>query len=216
MHQTEAGLYGRCCDTLCFLAYEEKEKWVSEINLPEEHAKSLLVFLMTALTECSTPPTKYRGLSLMKASWEAYVQHINICNTLLRVDDCHLHIVRDLVSEKDSALSKLNITTIDAINRSGRKIRKHVRNEAFQTWTNHTLRGKGVIVYSDLPKANSRKEEKKLVGSLVEKKLPSEGCTGRNGEREKSSGQKKISDDRRHKHYGSCKETKRKAENRKD
>ncbi|KAJ4428120.1 hypothetical protein ANN_24134 [Periplaneta americana] len=92
---------------------------------------------------------------LMKASWEAYVQHINIYNTLLRVDDCHLHIVRDLVSEKVSALSKLNITTIDAINWSGRKIRKHLRNDAFQTWTNHTLRGKGVIVYSDLPKANS-------------------------------------------------------------
>ncbi|KAJ4442582.1 hypothetical protein ANN_04170 [Periplaneta americana] len=29
--------------------------------------------------------------------------------------------------------------------------------------------------------------------SLAEKKLPTEGCTGRNDEREKSSGQKKIS-----------------------
>ncbi|KAJ4426548.1 hypothetical protein ANN_27362 [Periplaneta americana] len=47
------------------------------------------------------------------------------------------------------------VDTIDAINWSGRKIRKHLRNDAFQTWTNHTLRGKGVIVYSDLPKANS-------------------------------------------------------------
>ncbi|KAJ4428284.1 hypothetical protein ANN_24302 [Periplaneta americana] len=43
-----------------------------------------------------------------------------------------------------------------------------------------------------------QKEEKELVGSLIEKKLPSEGRTGRNDEREKSSGQKKISDDRRH------------------
>ncbi|KAJ4443524.1 hypothetical protein ANN_05196 [Periplaneta americana] len=43
-----------------------------------------------------------------------------------------------------------------------------------------------------------QEEEKELVGSLAEKKLPTEGCTGRNGEREKSSGQKKISDDRRH------------------
>ncbi|KAJ4441026.1 hypothetical protein ANN_10875 [Periplaneta americana] len=34
--------------------------------------------------------------------------------------------------------------------------------------------------------------------TLAEKKLLAEGCTGRNGEREKSSGQKKISDDRRH------------------
>ncbi|KAJ4440191.1 hypothetical protein ANN_08329 [Periplaneta americana] len=37
-----------------------------------------------------------------------------------------------------------------------------------------------------------------LAGSLLEKELPSEGRTGRNGEREKSSGQKKMSDDRRH------------------
>ncbi|KAJ4446126.1 hypothetical protein ANN_12818 [Periplaneta americana] len=43
-----------------------------------------------------------------------------------------------------------------------------------------------------------QEEEKELVGSPAEKKLPTEGCTGRNSEREKSSGQKKISDDRRH------------------
>ncbi|KAJ4441230.1 hypothetical protein ANN_11081 [Periplaneta americana] len=101
----------------------------------------------------------------MKASWEAYVQHINICNTLLRVDDCHLHIVRDLVSERVSALSKLNITTIGAINWSGSKIRKHLRNDAFHTWANHTMRGKGVIVYSDLPKANSWVSNRKGLSS---------------------------------------------------
>ncbi|KAJ4450678.1 hypothetical protein ANN_02107 [Periplaneta americana] len=46
--------------------------------------------------------------------------------------------------------------------------------------------------------ATGQREKKELVGSLVEKKLASEGCIGRNSEREKSSGQKKISDDRRH------------------
>ncbi|KAJ4437084.1 hypothetical protein ANN_17219 [Periplaneta americana] len=43
-----------------------------------------------------------------------------------------------------------------------------------------------------------QEEEKELFGSLAEKKLPTEGCNGRNGKREKNSGQKKISDDRRH------------------
>ncbi|KAJ4429525.1 hypothetical protein ANN_21694 [Periplaneta americana] len=43
-----------------------------------------------------------------------------------------------------------------------------------------------------------RGEEKELARSLAEKKLPTEGYTERIGEREKSSGQKKISDDRRH------------------
>ncbi|KAJ4444599.1 hypothetical protein ANN_06395 [Periplaneta americana] len=41
-------------------------------------------------------------------------------------------------------------------------------------------------------------KEKELAESLVEKKLASEGYTGRNGEQEKSSGQKMIPDDRRH------------------
>ncbi|KAJ4430102.1 hypothetical protein ANN_22312 [Periplaneta americana] len=44
----------------------------------------------------------------------------------------------------------------------------------------------------------NHEQEKEFVGSLDEKKLPTEGCTGRNGEREKSLGQKKISDERRH------------------
>ncbi|KAJ4429547.1 hypothetical protein ANN_21716 [Periplaneta americana] len=42
-----------------------------------------------------------------------------------------------------------------------------------------------------------KKEKKELVGSLAEKKLPTEESTGRNGEREKSSGQK-ILNDRQH------------------
>ncbi|KAJ4449160.1 hypothetical protein ANN_00556 [Periplaneta americana] len=42
-----------------------------------------------------------------------------------------------------------------------------------------------------------QREKKELVELLAEKKLPTGGCIGRNGEREKSSGQKKISDDRR-------------------
>ncbi|KAJ4431504.1 hypothetical protein ANN_20102 [Periplaneta americana] len=56
---------------------------------------------------------------------------------------------------------------IDAVNWSGRKIRKHLRNDAFQTWRNHTLRGKGVIVivYSDLPKANSWVSNRKGLSS---------------------------------------------------
>ncbi|KAJ4446879.1 hypothetical protein ANN_13579 [Periplaneta americana] len=41
-----------------------------------------------------------------------------------------------------------------------------------------------------------QEEKKELTESLAKKKLPTEGCTGRNSERETSSGQKKISDDR--------------------
>ncbi|KAJ4436916.1 hypothetical protein ANN_17048 [Periplaneta americana] len=140
----------------CAPLYQIKAKFLNDLDKVTRGAcKDLIGLPHDCPDGMLYSPKKYRGLSLMKASWEASVQHINICNTLLRVDDSHLHNVRDLVSEKVSALSNLNITAIDAINWSGRKIRKHLRNDAFQTWTNHTLRGKEVIVYSYLPKANS-------------------------------------------------------------
>ena len=41
-------------------------------------------------------------------------------------------------------------------------------------------------------------EEKKLAGPLAKKELPAEGCSRRNGKREESSRQKKISDDRQY------------------
>ena len=43
-----------------------------------------------------------------------------------------------------------------------------------------------------------KEEEKKLAGPLAKKELPAEGCSRRNGKREKSSRQKKISDIRQH------------------
>ena len=42
---------------------------------------------------------------------KAYIQHYNICNTLLQVEDEHLHSLRDLETEKTTALNKLNINT---------------------------------------------------------------------------------------------------------
>ncbi|KAJ4444370.1 hypothetical protein ANN_06162 [Periplaneta americana] len=63
--------------------------------------------------------------------------------------------------------------------------------------------------------AETDKEEKnKLTGLLAKEKLPTEGCTGGNGEREKSSEQKKISDDIQDTVYVSYGEAK--TENRKD
>ncbi|KAJ4451424.1 hypothetical protein ANN_02886 [Periplaneta americana] len=62
-----------------------------------------------------------------------------------------------------------------------------------------SLAGRGVKVFSDKRNNDAetdQKEKKKLLGSLIEKKVPTEGWTGSNGEREKSSRQKRISDDR--------------------
>ncbi|KAJ4439519.1 hypothetical protein ANN_07643 [Periplaneta americana] len=67
------------------------------------------------------------------------------------------------------------------------------RLEAFEMWIWRRMER---VKWTD--RIRNEKEKKELVGSLAEKKLPTEECTGRNGERKKSSGQKKISDDRQH------------------
>ena len=43
-----------------------------------------------------------------------------------------------------------------------------------------------------------KEEEKEFAGPLAKKELPAEGCYGRNGKREESTRQKKISDDRQY------------------
>ncbi|KAJ4446703.1 hypothetical protein ANN_13400 [Periplaneta americana] len=64
-----------------------------------------------------------------------------------------------------------------------------------ETWTLRGNEKKRIEAFEIKDDAEAdQKDEKELAGSLVEKKLPSEGYTGRNGEREKSSVQKKISD----------------------
>ena len=110
-------------------------------------------------------PKKFRGLGLMKASWEAYIQHYNICNTLLQVEDEHLHSLRDLETEKTTSLNKLNINTSEVQGWSGRRIRKELRNKAFDTWSSHTLRGKGIKFYAEVPKVNSWVSEKRGLSS---------------------------------------------------
>ena len=57
-----------------------------------------------------------------------------------------------------------------------------------------------------------KEEKKKLAGPLAKKELPAEGCSIRYGKREKSSMEKKISDDRHHDKWYA--DTKRKAEKR--
>ena len=44
----------------------------------------------------------------------------------------------------------------------------------------------------------NKEEKKKLVGPLVKKEQPAEGCSRRNGKREESLRQKKISNKRQH------------------
>ncbi|KAJ4443479.1 hypothetical protein ANN_05151 [Periplaneta americana] len=91
----------------------------------------------------------------------------------------------------------------------------HVQNkmddyiEPLAVWLVHRRHDRGTLPVNaeTRPDSCTTEEEKELVGSLAEKKLPTEGFIGRNGEREKRY--QVINDI---KIYGSYEETKRKAE----
>ncbi|KAJ4447406.1 hypothetical protein ANN_09413 [Periplaneta americana] len=50
-----------------------------------------------------------RGLGIMRAEWEASIQHYNICRRLEHVNDAHLHHMRNLEEEKKTSLTRLKI-----------------------------------------------------------------------------------------------------------
>ena len=52
---------------------------------------------------------KYKGLGLFKSSWEAFLQHINACQSLQRSHNIHVNTCRDLSSEIDTCLQKLDL-----------------------------------------------------------------------------------------------------------
>ena len=96
------------------------------------------------------------SLGLIKVEWEAYLQHYNIARRLLQVHDEHLHICRDLESEKREALHKLNIpVSKESLTQSGRRLRQTLREKAFENWSQLPQKGKGVITYKEDPKSNN-------------------------------------------------------------
>ena len=82
------------------------------------------------------------------------------------------------------------------------------RLKAFEMWiwrrmerVKCTYKIKNAIVLEGEGRKNNAgtdEEEKRLAGPLAKKELPAEGCSRRNGKREKSSRQRTISDDRQH------------------
>ena len=65
-------------------------------------------------------------------------------------------------------------------------------------WTNKKCSCAGKSGRRKTNAGTNKEEEKKLTGPLAKKELPSDGCSRRNGKREESSRQKKISDHRQH------------------
>lgn len=101
-------------------------------------------------------PKNLRGLGLFNAEWEVHIQHYNIARSLLKINDEHLHFCRNLETEKQEALSQLNLpNNAEAHSMTGRSLRSELRRRSFNNWCRLPQKGKGVVTYSEDPKNNS-------------------------------------------------------------
>ena len=98
-----------------------------------------------------------KGLQLFRASWEAYIQHINICRALDRAKSPYIQHTRDLAGEVKKSLGKLGLGTEkeEDLQLPSRKIREHLRNVEFEAWTKLQMKGRGVILFQDYKPANN-------------------------------------------------------------
>lgn len=103
--------------------------------------------------------TKFKGLGLFCSAWELYLQHINACKILLKSNNSFLHATRQLSQEITSSLTALNITeSANILDKYGtvdtRKVRKVLREKAFENWSQKKHKGKGVLLYQQYTPAN--------------------------------------------------------------
>jgi hypothetical protein len=105
-----------------------------------------------------------RGLSITKAEWEAYLQHYNICEVLLRANDMYVPASKDIDAEMKVCENELNFTEeeLSEFNNSNAKskitkrMRKKLRDKEFENWSKLKLRGIGVTQFEDNPSGNKK------------------------------------------------------------
>lgn len=104
----------------------------------------------------------------MRAQWEAYIQHINICQRLSSVDDPYVEESRNLDGEISDCLEKLNIENEELHEERinlGQKCREILRKRCFEDWCNMPSKGVGVSQYAECPISNVWMKEGTKVSS---------------------------------------------------
>ncbi|KAJ4446890.1 hypothetical protein ANN_13591, partial [Periplaneta americana] len=110
-------------------------------------------------------PRRLRGLGVFKVQWEAYLQHLNICQRLLHVDNPHVAATRNLPNEIEHCIKQLPITFDCSECISSQKLRKALREDSFHQWSKLKSKGLGVVFYSHWKKGNSWISTKKGLSS---------------------------------------------------
>lgn len=87
---------------------------------------------------------------MINVQWEAFLQHINICNKLVHVKNPLLSRVRNVCEEKVECLRSLNISEKESVYGSSVKsIRSYLREKEFAAWCSLPVKGKGVILFKE-------------------------------------------------------------------
>lgn len=100
-------------------------------------------------------PKKYKGLGLIKAQWEAYIQQLNSIQILRRVKNCYTINEDKFKRIETICLKKLHLEEIlcnQPINTQ--KIRSYLRENEFENWKSLKQKGKGVELFKDYTPGN--------------------------------------------------------------
>ena len=151
----------------CAPLHRLSEKFLNNLNkLLRSTVKEILGLPGDIPNAMLYAPKKLRGLGLINAKWEANIQHFNICNKLSKINDIHLHHVRNVETEQNLTLQRLEISKTDLpINVKARHLRDIVRQRSFEEWRQLPHKGQGVSLFEECPKANSWIIHKKNLSS---------------------------------------------------
>ncbi|KAJ4447756.1 hypothetical protein ANN_09764 [Periplaneta americana] len=86
---------------------------------------------------------KYKCLSVLRVSWEAYLQQLNINNSLEYSCDTHVNIIRDFRNIENRCLNELKLDQ-SMKNLNVRQIRQHLKENEYNEWCSYPHKGKGV------------------------------------------------------------------------
>ena len=123
-------------------------------------AKAIIGLPSSTCTNMIYAPRKYRGLGVVRCSWEMYLQHFAISKKMSTVPEVAFHRVHNCSEEMEACKTALGVD-----GQTARQLRKAMRVNAFDSWTTLRYQGSGVKHFQTFPKANSFMYDKKFLSN---------------------------------------------------
>ncbi|KAJ4432848.1 hypothetical protein ANN_21487 [Periplaneta americana] len=120
-------------------------------TLIRSSVKQMLMLPSDTPTSMLYASKKFRGLGLVRASWEAFLQHCNTCITLILNENPYVNTMRPLMSELNSSCQHLSPPCPVELRKSvTRKLKEELRNAEFESWKIIPGRGRVLELYSQV------------------------------------------------------------------